>query len=321
MIEVEALTKRYGTTTAVDGLTFTARPGTVTGFLGPNGAGKSTTMRVIVGLERPTAGTATVDGKRYADLAAPLHAVGVMLDARSVHPGRTAVRHLLAHARTHGIGRSRVDEVIAMTGLESVARRRAGTFSLGMGQRLGIATALLGDPETLILDEPVNGLDPDGVLWVRKLVRDLAAEGRTVLLSSHLMHELALCADRVVIIGRGRLLADATVQEIVDRSERAGTVRVRTANPEVLARALVALGADVAPQGPGVLHVRGTTVDEVGAAAGRCGATVLELSTEGGSLEDAYLQLTADSVEYRGGTADQHRGRADDVSTTAGGAR
>lgn len=218
MIQVEALTKRYGTTTAVDGLTFSARPGTVTGFLGPNGAGKSTTLRMIVGLERPTSGSTTVDGVRYADLSAPLHAVGVMLDARSVHPGRTAYRHLLAQARTHGIPRSRVDEVVAMTGLEAVVGRRAGTFSLGMGQRLGIAGALLGDPRTLILDEPVNGLDPDGVLWVRRLVRDLAAEGRTVLLSSHLMHELALCADRVVIIGQGRLLADAPVQEIVDAS-------------------------------------------------------------------------------------------------------
>ena len=242
MIEVDALVKRYGSTTAVDGLTFAARPGTVTGFLGPNGAGKSTTMRMIVGLERPTSGTATVDGRPYADLRAPLRSVGVMLDARSVHPGRTAFRHLLAQARTHGIPRSRVDEVIGMTGLGSVAGRRAGTFSLGMGQRLGIAGALLGDPGTLILDEPVNGLDPDGVLWVRGLVRDLAAEGRTVLLSSHLMHELALCADRVVIIGQGRLLADAPVQEIVDGSG-------------------------------------------------------------GGSLEDAYLQLTAGSVQYRGGDA------------------
>lgn len=247
MIEVEALTKRYGSTTAVDGLTFTARPGTVTGFLGPNGAGKSTTMRVVVGLERATSGRATVDGRRFADLPAPLHAVGVMLDARSVHPGRTASAHLLAMAQTHGIGKARVREVLAQTGLESAARRRAGTFSLGMGQRLGIAGALLGDPATLVLDEPVNGLDPDGVLWVRRLVRELAAEGRTVLLSSHLMHELALCADRVVIIGRGRLLADAPVQEIVDR-------------------------------------------------------------TGSGSLEEAYLHLTSDAVEYR-------------TDATAGGAR
>ncbi|WP_154792509.1 ABC transporter ATP-binding protein [Occultella kanbiaonis] len=255
MIEVASLTKRYGTTTAVDGLTFTARPGTVTGFLGPNGAGKSTTMRVVVGLERPTSGTTTVDGRRYADLAAPLHAVGVMLDARTVHPGRTAFRHLLAQARTHGISRKRVEEVIGMTGLESVAGRRAGTFSLGMGQRLGIAGALLGDPGTLILDEPVNGLDPDGVLWVRRLVRELADEGRTVLLSSHLMHELALCADRVVIIGKGRLLADASVQEIIDGS---------------------------AP---------------------------------GGSLEDAYLQLTAGAVQYRGRSADDSAARPATGST------
>ena len=306
MIEVEALTKRYGSTTAVDGLTFTARPGTVTGFLGPNGAGKSTTMRVVVGLERATAGTTRVDGRRYADLPAPLHAVGVMLDARSVHPGRTASKHLLAMAQTHGIGKARVREVIAQTGLEPVAHRRAGTFSLGMGQRLGIAGALLGDPQTLVLDEPVNGLDPDGVLWVRRLVRELAAEGRTVLLSSHLMHELALCADRVVIIGRGRLLADATVQDIVERSERAGAVRVRTTDPEPLARELLALGAQVVPQEGGVLQVRGTSVDQVGTAARRCGATVLELAAESGTLEEAYLQLTGDAVEYR--TADTRGG-------------
>lgn len=236
MIEVEALTKRYGSTTAVDGLTFTARPGMVTGFLGPNGAGKSTTMRVAVGLERPTSGTTRVNGRRFADLPAPLHEVGVMLDARSVHPGRTAYKHLLAMAQTHGVGKARVREVLERTGLGPAANRRAGTFSLGMGQRLGIAGALLGDPATLVLDEPVNGLDPDGVLWVRRLVRELAAEGRTVLLSSHLMHELALCADRVVVIGRGRLLADAPVAE---------------------------------------------------------------LAGEAGSLEDAYLRLTADAVEYR----------------------
>ncbi|WP_040399259.1 ABC transporter ATP-binding protein [Cellulomonas massiliensis] len=312
MIEVEALTKRYGRTTAVDGLTFAARPGTVTGFLGPNGAGKSTTMRVVVGLERPTSGRATVDGLPYAELAAPLHAVGVMLDARSVHPGRSAYRHLRALAQTHGIGRARVREVLELTGLESAAGRRAGTFSLGMGQRLGIAGALLGDPGTLILDEPVNGLDPDGVLWIRRLVRELAAEGRTVLLSSHLMHELALCADRVVIIGRGRLLADASVAEIVARSERAGTVRVRTSEPEPLLRALLERGAHVTPQEPGVLQVRGATVGDVGAAARRCGVTVLELSTEAGSLEDAYLRLTADAVEYR---------TSDAAGAPAGGAR
>jgi ABC-2 type transport system ATP-binding protein len=303
MIETQALTKRYGPTTAVDGLSFTALPGTVTGFLGPNGAGKSTTMRLVLGLESPTSGTVTVDGQRYADLEAPLRTIGAMLDARSAHPGRTAFRHLLTLARTHGIPRTRVDEVIGMTGLESVAGRRVKGFSLGMGQRLGIAAALLGDPGTLMLDEPVNGLDPDGVLWVRGLVRDLAAEGRTVFLSSHLMHELALCADRVVIIGRGRLLADASMQEILHQSERAGLVRVRTSDPELLTPALLRLGGDVVAQHDGVLHVRHVSLADVGAAAGRAGATVLELAAEGGSLEDAYLRLTADSVQYQAGGA------------------
>ncbi|WP_432545336.1 ATP-binding cassette domain-containing protein [Kineococcus sp. SYSU DK004] len=301
MITAEALTKRYGTTTAVDGLSFTARPGAVTGFLGPNGAGKSTTMRMVLGLERPTSGSVTVDGQRYADLPAPLRTVGALLDARSVHPGRTASCHLLALARTHGIPRSRVDEVIGLTGLETVAGKRVRTFSLGMGQRLGIAAALLGDPGTLVLDEPVNGLDADGVLWVRQLVRDLAAEGRTVFLSSHLMHELALCADRVVVVGRGRLLADATVPELLERSRGAGLVRVRTTDPGVLAQALTRAGADVAAQPDGSLHVRGASAEEVGAAAGRVGVTVLELAAETGSLEAAYLELTSGSVEHRAG--------------------
>jgi ABC-2 type transport system ATP-binding protein len=301
MITAEALTKRYGTTTAVEDLSFTAQPGTVTGFLGPNGAGKSTTMRMVLGLERPTSGAVLVDGCRYADLPAPLRTIGAMLDARSVHPGRTALRHLLALARTHAIPRSRVEEVIGLTGLESVAGKRVGGFSLGMAQRLGIAGALLGDPATLMLDEPVNGLDPDGVLWVRTLVRDLAAEGRTVFLSSHLMHELALCADRVVIIGRGRLLADASIQEILQRSAGAGLVRVRTTGPDLLVQALVRLGAGVAPQPDGALHVRGLSAEEVGAAAGRVEVTVLELSAEAGSLEAAYLELTSGSVQYQAG--------------------
>ena len=299
MIEARGLTKRYGPKTAVDGISFTVRPGTVTGFLGPNGAGKSTTMRMIMGLDRPTAGTVTVNGRPYAQHRSPLTEVGALLDAKAVHTGRSAYNHLLAMAATHGIPTKRVDEVIEMTGLQPVAKKRVGGFSLGMGQRLGIASALLGDPRTLILDEPVNGLDPDGVLWVRGLVRGLAAEGRAVLLSSHLMHELALCADRVVVIGRGRLLADASVQEVVDRSERAGTVRVRTTDPERLARELLAAGAEVTPQEGGALHVRGATVDDVGTAAQRCGAAVLELAAEQVSLEDAYLQLTADAVEYR----------------------
>lgn len=303
MITAEALTKRYGTTTAVDGLSFTAHPGTVTGFLGPNGAGKSTTMRMVLGLERPTAGTVLVDGQRYADLKAPLHTIGAMLDARSVHPGRTAFRHLLALARTHGIPRSRVDEVIGLTGLGPVAGKRVKGFSLGMGQRLGIAAALLGDPATVMFDEPVNGLDPDGVLWIRSLVRDLAAEGRTVFLSSHLMHELALCADRVVVIGRGRLLADATVADLLERSRGAGLVRVRTTAPDALAQALVGEGAVVTAQTDGSLHVRGASVEEVGAAAARTGGTVLELAAEAGSLETAYLELTGGSVEFQAGGA------------------
>ncbi|GAA0316236.1 ATP-binding cassette domain-containing protein [Kineococcus aurantiacus] len=301
MITARGLTKRYGTTTAVDGLSFTARPGVVTGFLGPNGAGKSTTMRMVLGLERPTAGTVTVDGQRYADLRAPLRSVGAMLDARSVHPGRTAHRHLLALARTHAIPRSRVEEVIGLTGLEAVAGRRVKGFSLGMAQRLGIAAALLGDPATVVLDEPVNGLDPDGVLWVRQLVRDLAGQGRTVFLSSHLMHELALCADRVVVVGRGRLLADASVPELLERSRGAGLVRVRTTGPDALAQALRRSGAEVTAQPDGALHVRGTSAEQVGAVAGRVGVTVLELAAETGSLEAAYLELTGGSVEYRAG--------------------
>jgi ABC-2 type transport system ATP-binding protein len=302
MITAEALTKRYGTTTAVDGLSFTAHPGTVTGFLGPNGAGKSTTMRMVLGLERPTAGSVLVDGQRYADLRAPLRTVGAMLDVRSAHPGRTAFRHLLALARTHGIPRSRVDEVLGLTGLQSVAGRRVKGFSLGMGQRLGIAAALLGDPSTLVLDEPVNGLDPDGVLWIRSLVRDLAAEGRTVFLSSHLMHELALCADRVVVVGRGRLLADASVAELLERSRAAGVVRVRTTVPDRLAPALVRAGAAVAVEPDGALHVRGASLEEVGAVAAEVGATLLELTAEAGSLEAAYLELTGGSVEHRAGS-------------------
>ncbi len=218
MIEVSDLTKRYGSTTAVDGVSFTARPGAVTGFLGPNGAGKSTTMRMIVGLARPSAGSAVVNGRRYADLRAPLQEVGAMLDGRAAHPGRTAYGHLMGLARTHGIGRARVQQVIELAGLSSVARKRVGGYSLGMAQRLGVAAALLGDPSTLILDEPVNGLDPDGVLWIRRLLRELADDGRTVFLSSHLMSELAECADRVVVIGRGRLLADDDLASLVART-------------------------------------------------------------------------------------------------------
>jgi len=306
MIEVTDLTKRYGSTTAVNGLTFTVSPGTVTGFLGPNGAGKSTTMRMIVGLALPSAGSATVNGHRYADLRAPLQEVGVMLDGRSVHPGRTAYGHLMGLARTHGIGRARVQQVIGLAGLESVARRRVGGYSLGMAQRLGVAAALLGDPPTLILDEPVNGLDPDGVLWIRNLLRTLADGGRTVFLSSHLMAELAECADRVVVIGRGRLLADDDLAALVARTSRSGLVRVRTTDAGRLAGSLTAAGAITRAVAADTLEVSGIDAGAVGAAAAALGVAVLELGTVAGTLEEAYLDLTADAVEYRGGQRQVH---------------
>lgn len=298
MIRAEGLTKRYGGTTAVDALRFTVRPGVVTGFLGPNGAGKSTTMRMAVGLDRPTAGTVTVNGRRYAEHRAPLGEVGVLLDAKAVHGGRSAREHLLAQATTHGIGRRRVDEVIELTGLGAVARRRAGTFSLGMGQRLGIAAALLGDPHTLVLDEPVNGLDPDGVLWVRHLLRGLAAEGRTVFLSSHLMSEMALTADHLVVLGRGRLLADAPVHEVVAAAQRTA-VRVRTPQTGVLEAALARHGVPVTQVAHDVLEVDGMDGPALAAAAAQAGVVVHELTPVTTSLEDAYLRLTADDVEYR----------------------
>ncbi|MBN8882339.1 ABC-2 type transport system ATP-binding protein [Salana multivorans] len=308
MIEVSHLSKHYGSVAAVNDLSFVARPGVVTGFLGPNGAGKSTTIRAIVGLERPTSGSATVDGRRYADLRAPLQEVGTMLDGRGAHPGRTAVGHLMGLARTHGIGRSRVDQVIALTGLESVARRRVGTFSLGMGQRLGIAAALLGDPATLILDEPVNGLDPDGVLWVRGLLRALAAEGRTVFLSSHLMSELAETATRIIVIGQGRLLADDDLENLLATSERAGLVRVRADDQSTLATAARELGARVTTDEAGTLEISGTDAAAVGALAARLGVNLLELSTASGTLEDAYLSLTAQAAQYASNRDDAGRG-------------
>jgi ABC-2 type transport system ATP-binding protein len=301
MINARGLTKRYGSRTAVDGIDFTVQPGQVTGFLGPNGAGKSTTMRMIVGLDRPTAGAVTVNGRPYREHRAPLREVGVLLDAKAVHTGRTAYKHLLAMGATHGIGKERVREVIGLTGLDSVAGKRVGGFSLGMGQRLGIAAALLGDPSTLILDEPVNGLDPDGVRWVRELVRGLAAEGRTVLLSSHLMSEMAQTADRLIVLGRGRVIENATVDEIIARTN-GRTVRVRTRDLDALV-ALVALvgGEDVAVsrQEDGSAHVSGVSAEEIGDAAAAGGLPLHELTTLTGSLEDAYMKLTADAVEYR----------------------
>jgi ABC-2 type transport system ATP-binding protein len=298
MIEAHGLTKRYGDKVAVDDLSFTVRPGVVTGFLGPNGAGKSTTMRLILGLDAPTSGSVTVDGKPYRRLAAPLHEVGALLDARSVHPGRSAHNHLLAIARTCGIPRSRVDEVIEAVGLHEVARKRAGGFSLGMGQRLGIAAALLGDPHTVILDEPVNGLDTEGIRWIRSLLRGLAAEGRTVFVSSHLMSEMAMTAQHLIVIGKGRLIADTGVEEFIAGAARA-SVRVRSTHPDELAGLLRPRAAAVSRDGDGALSVSGLSTDEVGRLAGAAGITLLELTALQASLEEAFIDMTSDAVEFR----------------------
>ncbi|MGF0114730.1 ABC transporter ATP-binding protein [Promicromonospora sp. Marseille-Q5078] len=298
MIEVERLTKTYGDTLAVDDLSFVVRTGRVTGLLGPNGAGKSTTMRMILGLHRPTSGTVRIDGKPFVDDPAPLTAVGAMLDAHAVHPGRTARTHLRSVALTHRLPAARVDEVLESTGLAAVAGRRIGTYSLGMGQRLGIAAALLGRPRTLVLDEPVNGLDPDGVHWVRELVRGLAAQGTTVLVSSHLMSEMSMTADDVVVLGRGRLVASGTVEEIV-AAATGGSVRVRTTEAaDALAAEVRASGGAVASTEERVLTVTGLSSDEVGALAMRTGTTLAELVPQHVSLEDAFFELTKDAVEY-----------------------
>ncbi|MFG6477449.1 ABC transporter ATP-binding protein [Microbacterium sp. P06] len=297
MIEAHSLTKRYGAKTAVDNVDFTVRPGLVTGFLGPNGAGKSTTMRMIVGLDRPSAGSVIVNGKPYADHRAPLHQVGALLDAKAVHTGRSARNHLLAVAATHRIGKQRIDEVIGLTGLESVARKRVGGFSLGMGQRLGLAVALLGDPATLILDEPVNGLDPEGVAWVRQFVRHLAGEGRTVFLSSHLMSEMAQTADHIIVLGRGRIVADAPVSEILSNAA-GGSVKVRTPQIAHLGPLLEAEGATVTATAPDLLSVTDLAAPRVGEIAAGAGVVLYELTPLTGSLEDAYMALTRDEVEY-----------------------
>lgn len=299
MIEARGLTKKYGETTAVDDLTFTVEAGSVTGFLGPNGAGKSTTMRMILGLDAPTSGSVTVNGKPYAAHRRPLHEVGALLEARAVHTGRSARNHLLAMAATTGIGRVRVDEVIDLVGLDGVAGRRAGAFSLGMGQRLGIAAALLADPQTLILDEPVNGLDPDGVRWIRHLLTGLAAEGRTVFLSSHLMSEMAQTADHVIVVGGGRLLRDQPMSEFI-ADAAADVVRVRSPQAGELA-GLLQRSAVVRPVAGG-LEIEGLSSDEVGIAAAGAGITLLELSTQGASLEEAYMALTEDAVTYHAGS-------------------
>jgi len=299
MIEVENLSKRYGDKLAVDGLTFAVRPGTVTGFLGPNGSGKSTTMRMIAGLDRPTGGRVTVNGEDYRTTAAPMAELGVLLEAKAVHTGRSARNHLLALAQTNGIRARRVDEVIDMVGLREVAGKRVGGFSLGMGQRLGVACALLGNPQTVVLDEPVNGLDPEGVLWIRTMLKDLAADGHTVFVSSHLMSEMSQTATRLVVIGRGRLIADTTVEEFVARaSNRSVTVRT----PEAVRLRELLTGADstviTVVDGPDALRVDGLTAEHVGTIAWQHHVPICELTVQQASLEEAFMTLTGDSVEY-----------------------
>jgi ABC-2 type transport system ATP-binding protein len=296
MIVAEQLTKDYGDKRAVDDLSFTVQPGLVTGFLGPNGSGKSTTMRLILGLDAPTRGRVTVNGKPYGEHPAPLHEVGALLEARSVHTGRSAYNHLLALAQTHGFPRSRVDELIDLVGLHAVARKRAGQFSLGMGQRLGIASALLGDPDTVILDEPVNGLDPEGIHWIRNLLKSLAAKGRTVFVSSHLMSEMALTADHLIVIGRGRVIADTGVDQFIEMAS-AKVVRVRT--PEALRfQALLGLERASTSTEADVLEVHGLSPDEIGDLAFRNRVPIYELTPQQASLEEAFMNLTSDAVEF-----------------------
>ena len=301
MIEAVGLTKVYGQKAAVSDLTFTVQPGIVTGFLGPNGAGKSTTMRMAVGLAQPTGGRVTVGGRDYRGLRAPLHEVGALLEARAVHTGRTAYNHLLALARTHGIGRSRIDAVIDLVGIGDVARKRVGGFSLGMGQRLGIAAALLGAPAVLILDEPVNGLDPEGIRWIRELLRSLAGQGRTVFVSSHLMSEMAQTADHLIVVGRGRLVADEPVDAFISRASRRNVV-VRTPDADRLRDLLLAEGAVVTSQDGAMLDVIGMDAVQIGEIAAAQRVTLHELTPQRASLEEAFMELTADDVEYAGST-------------------
>ena len=298
MIEVMNLGKRYGEKVAVDGLDFVVQPGIVTGFLGPNGAGKSTTMRMIAGLDEPTSGRVLVNGRDYRAVQAPMAELGILLEARSVHTGRSARNHLLALAQTNGVSQRRVDEVIDMVGLREVARKRVGGFSLGMGQRLGIASALLGDPRVVVLDEPVNGLDPEGVLWIRNLLKGLADEGRTVFVSSHLMSEMALTATRLVVIGRGRLIADTTVAEFVARAGGGG-VTVRTPQAARLRELLLGPDITVTSQQSDLLKVQGLSAEQIGQTAWQARLPVYELTQQQASLEEAFMRLTDDSVDFR----------------------
>ncbi|WP_217177918.1 ATP-binding cassette domain-containing protein [Streptomyces sp. AC495_CC817] len=297
MIELDGLTKRYGEKVAVNNLTFAVRPGVVTGFLGPNGAGKSTTMRMILGLDRPTAGDVRIDGTHYDRLRDPLTYIGALLDAKAMHGGRSAFNHLLCLAQSNGIPRARVHEVLDTVGLTSVARKKAKGFSLGMGQRLGIAGALLGDPRILMFDEPVNGLDPEGIHWIRNLMKSLAAQGRTVFVSSHLMSEMALTADHLVVIGQGRLLADTSMALFIQQNSRS-YVRIRTPQREQLLDALHTVGVMVVQTGDGALEVDGGKPEQIGELASRHGIVLHELSPQQASLEEAFMRLTAESVEY-----------------------
>jgi ABC-2 type transport system ATP-binding protein len=300
MIEARGLTKDYGSKRAVDELSFDVRPGIVTGFLGPNGSGKSTTMRLILGLDSPTAGDVLVNGKHYRDHRAPLHEVGALLEARSIHTGRSAYNHLLALAQTHGLPRRRVDQLIDFVGLHDVARKRAGQYSLGMGQRLGIAAAMLGDPHTVMLDEPVNGLDPEGIQWIRHLLKALAGEGRTVFVSSHLMSEMALTADHLIVIGRGKLIADASVEDLVRRAS-GDVVRVRSPQASELRDLLVGPGVKLVSLAPGLLEVHGLTGAQVGETAAAHAVVLHELTPQQVSLEEAFMDITRDEVEFRTG--------------------
>ena len=300
MIEADSLSKRFGAVTALDGLSFTVRPGHVTGFLGPNGAGKTTTMRIVLGLDAPTSGTALVGGRRYQTIIRPLREVGSLLDASAVHAGRTAREHLLSIAQSNGIGRARVAEMLRMAGLDEVAGRRLGGFSLGMKQRLAIATALLGDPPVLMFDEPVNGLDPEGVHWIRELFKHLAAEGRTVFVSSHLMSEMALTADHLIIIGRGRLLADTSTDEFINHNSTP-SVRVRALQPTDLAATLTRRGGLVERCPDGAMIVTGLDSAAIGAVASADDITLLELAVHGASLEEAFFELTRDETDYHAG--------------------
>jgi ABC-2 type transport system ATP-binding protein len=295
VIDVQRVTKRYGEKLAVDDLSFQVQPGVVTGFLGPNGAGKSTTMRLILGLDAPTAGEVTVNGRAYRELSAPLHEIGAMLEAHAIHTGRSAFNHLLALAQTHGIPRSRVDEVIELVGLREVARKRVGSFSLGMGQRLGVAAALLGDPATVILDEPANGLDPEGIHWIRNLLKRLASEGRTVFLSSHLMSEMALTADHLIVVGRGRLIADTSVEEFVRRASLGANVRVRSPQASALRDALVTHDAEVRAHDAELLEVSGLSGERIGEIALGARILISELTPVQASLEEAFMSLTGES--------------------------